>query len=126
MDPDAIAAWLEAYGAAWIARDPRKAMELFAPDAIYQETPFSESLRGREAIGAYWAEIEHTQEQIEFGYEVLSVTPNMGIAQWWATFVRKATGAEVRIDGIALIGLDKQNLCVSFHEWWHRQETPPD
>ena len=127
MNPDALVQWLNRYGDAWMHLDPRLATALFAPDAIFTETPFSDPIRGRDAIGVYWAAMSRVQDQVDFAYEVLSVTPNMGIAQWWASFVRTTPDSQsvhIKLDGIAVIGLDSQNLCISFHQWWHAQETP--
>jgi len=60
----------------------------FTEDAAYQETPFDEPLRGRSAIFEYWSDVPRSQDRIRFGYEILAVTEDMGIAQWWASFVR--------------------------------------
>src|SRR5258708_38136179 len=50
MNPDLLTQWFEEYGAAWMGQDAKRAAALFAEDAIYQETPFSDALRGVDAI----------------------------------------------------------------------------
>ena len=75
MNSESLRAWLESYRMAWETRDPDLVVLLFAQDATYQETPFTETMRGREAIRQYWSRaVVSYQEQIRFGYEILAVT----------------------------------------------------
>jgi len=46
---------MDQYGVASETSDPAVAAALFAEDAVYQETPFDEPMRGREAIYRYWS-----------------------------------------------------------------------
>src|SRR5258707_14946561 len=126
MNPDALSKWLTEYGQAWIMQDSMRTSALFTDDAIYQETPFNDPLRGRPAIRTYWENVTADQSNIDFAYEVLSETPNMGIAQWWASYTIESTRETVKLDGIAVIGLNSQNLCTSFHEWWHKLAMPAE
>jgi uncharacterized protein (TIGR02246 family) len=115
--------WLDDYGRAWEARDPAAAADLFANDGTYQVTPFVEPLRGYEAILNYWREVARTEEQIRFGYEVLAVTNNYGIARWWSSFIRVPPGLQTKLDGIFLTCLDSRRRCTSLREWWHKQQN---
>lgn len=122
MTPDSFASWLEAYSRAWESRDAQAAAELFAEDATYQVTPFVQPMRGRPEILEYWTQVARTEEHIRFGYEVLAVTSEKGIARWWASFVRVPPGAKTKLDGIFLISLDGNGRCQSLREWWHKQQ----
>jgi len=122
MEPATFKSWLEAYGRAWRDRNPQAAANLFAEDGIYQVTPFLEPMRGRPAILEYWSQVARTEEDIQFGYEVLSVTPEIGIARWWASFIRVPPGLRTRLDGIFLISLDADGHCRSLREWWHKDQ----
>ncbi len=122
MDYDAFKSWLKAYGSAWEATDPRAAAELFSEEATYQETPFSEPLRGRAAIFDYWSHVARSQEQIRFGFDILTVTEDSGIAHWWASFLRIPSRTRVKLDGIFVISLDGENRCKALKEWWQKQE----
>jgi len=53
MNPGLLCARLEGYRLAWETRDPKPVIKLFTEDATYQETPFSQPMRGREAIRQY-------------------------------------------------------------------------
>lgn len=80
MNVPSLQRWLEAYKQAWETRDPQAAAALFTLDATYQETPFSEPLRGYSAILEYWSGVPQRQQDIRFGYQILAVTQDMGIA----------------------------------------------
>jgi hypothetical protein len=114
--------WLDAYGRAWEARDPRAAAELYAADGTYQVTPFVEPLRGHEAIFDYWTEVARMETEISFSYEILAVLAQFGIARWRASFVIMPPGLPTKLDGIFLITLNAAGKCTSLREWWHKQQ----
>jgi len=122
MTIEALAAWLESYGRAWVARDAKAAAELYAEDGTYQVTPFVEPMRGRVGIFEYWSKVAQTEENIQFAYEILSVTPEQGIARWWASFVIVPQGMKTKLDGIFVIALDETGKCTRLREWWHKQQ----
>jgi len=123
MSPESLRVWLDSYRSAWEERDPEAVIGLFAEDATYQETPFSQPMRGREAIRQYWSRaVVACQEQIRFGYEVLAVAEVSAIAHWWASFVRVATGMQVSLDGVFLLTFDTAGRCRELREWWVRKD----
>lgn len=123
MNRESFQHWLQAYGRAWEQRDARSAAELYAADATYQETPFTEPLRGREQILKYWLNVCRTQQDVHFGFEILAVTEESGLAHWWASFLRTPPGKRLSLDGIFLITLDSENRATSLREWWVRKEA---
>jgi hypothetical protein len=114
--------WLEAYGQAWEGRNPEAAAALYAEDGIYHVTPFSEPMRGRKAIFEYWRVVARTEENVQFGYEILVAKPEMNIARWWASFVIVPQGLKTKLEGIFVIALDEEGRCKSLREWWHKQQ----
>jgi len=123
MSPESIRAWLDRYRSAWQERDPEAVIRLFAEDATYQETPFSQPMRGREAIRQYWSRaVAAHQEQVRFGYEILAVPETTAIAHWWASFVRLPSKTQVSLDGVFLLSFDAAGLCRELREWWVRKE----
>ncbi len=122
MDRESFKRWLDSYGRAWTDRDPKAAAALYTDDATYQVTPFTTPISGREAIYEYWDGVAKTEERIQFGYEILAVNSELGIARWWASFVRVPPGLATKLDGIFLISLDSNGLCQSLREWWHKQQ----
>jgi hypothetical protein len=114
--------WLDSYGRAWESRNPQAAADLFAEEGTYQVTPFVEPMRGKQAILDYWTNVARTEQNIQFGYEILALTPDHGIARWWSSFVIVPPGLQTKLDGIFLISLDENGRCRSLREWWHKQQ----
>jgi hypothetical protein len=79
-------------------------------------------MRGREAIFEYWSHVAETEQDVQFGYEVLAVTQEAGIARWWASFLIVPQRLQTRLDGIFLITLDGNGRCRSLKEWWHKEQ----
>ena len=126
MNHDSFKSWLDAYGHAWESGDPRAAAEIFTNDATYQEVPFDEPMRGREAIAEYWSKNVSEQDQVRFGYEILATTQDKGIARWWSSFIDIPSKARVKLDGIFVLSLDSENRCDVFQEWWHATGEQPE
>jgi SnoaL-like domain len=122
MNHTSFKKWLDAYGRAWESRDPRAAADLYTEGGSYQVTPFVAPHCGRQAIFDYWVHVTQTEENVRFGFEILAVTPDFGIARWWASFVITPPGLKTKLDGIFLISLDAAGLCKSLKEWWHKQQ----
>lgn len=118
--------WLDEYGRAWEQRDPDAAAGLFTEDAVYQWGPFGRRLRGRLIIREAWAEAVETQENIEFGYEVLTASARGGIARWWCSADQLDRGVREHDEGIFRLAFDETGLCTSFEEWWNSREEPLD
>ncbi len=123
MSRVAFQSWLDAYGRAWETRDPEAVVALFTESGTYQETPFVEPMRGRAAIAAYWSRATGPHSNVHFGYEVLTLDGNQGIAHWWCSFVRLPGKASLKLDGIFVLQFDGEGRCNSLREWWHRQEN---
>lgn len=120
---EAFAAWMEKYGRAWEARDANAAADLYTENGTYQVTPFVEPMQGKVAIFEYWTHVVQTQENIQFGYEILAVTSEHGIARWWASFVIIPQQLETKLEGIFVLAFDDQGKCTHLREWWHKSQT---
>ncbi|MGA2814363.1 MAG: nuclear transport factor 2 family protein [Candidatus Acidiferrum sp.] len=114
--------WLDAYGQAWVSRDPKASAALFADTGTYQVTPFDTPIRGREAILQNWNGVARTEENIKFAYQMLFASADLNIAQWSASFDIIPQGLQTKLDGIFLISLDDEGRCKSLREWWHKQQ----
>ena len=118
--------WLDAYGNAWEQRDPDAAAELFTEDALYQWGPFGRKLRGQIMIREAWAEAVVEQENVEFGYEVLTATGRGGIVRWWCSADFPGRKVRERDEGIFRLAFDESGRCTNFEEWWNSTEEPLD
>ena len=79
-------------------------------------------MSSRSAIYDYWVHIAETERDIQFGYEILGVTRERGIAHWWASFVIVPQKLQTKLDGIFVISLGDDGLCQSLWEWWHKDQ----
>ena len=97
---------------------------LFTDDATYQETPFAEPMRGRDAIHAYWSQVDSRQEDISFGWDVMAIDDDRAFVHWWASYVNRATTTPTKLDGTFVLEFDPTGLCRSLREWWHADPAP--
>src|SRR5206468_1882314 len=74
---------LDSFGRGWEAGDVDGIVSVFAPDAVFLETPFSEQSVGSDAIRAYWKDIPVNQAEVTFkAGEIYAAGP------WFATEFR--------------------------------------
>ena len=111
--------WLAAYGTAWQTFDGDGWVALFTEDAEYHEDPFGAPLVGHNALRAYLLEAAASQRDVEFTVERHWVAGDIVLAAWHATFVRRATGAVVRIAGFLTAEVARDGRVSRFREWWH-------
>ena len=116
--------WLDDYGRAWEARDSDAAAALFAEDAVYQWGPFGQRFRGRPLIRTAWEEATEKQQNVEFGYEVITATNRGGIVRWWSSYDELGRDGRMRLEGIFRLAFDDDGLCSSFEEWFNAVEVP--
>ncbi len=122
MDYNSFKSWLDLYGKAWKTRDPKLIKKLYTKNAKYHEKPFEAPITSVKSITEYWSIIPKTQEDVKFDYNILAVNKNQGIAHWHASFVRKLTQTQVKLDGIFVVKLNSENKCTVFKEWWQSQK----
>lgn len=123
MNNEKFTTWLEHYQKAWENRNPGAAVQLFTPDATYQETPFDIPMRGTEEILEYWQEVPRSQKDIHFDWQILFCDHHLGVAHWRAEFIRISSETKILLDGILTAEFSDEDLCCNFREWWHRQEN---
>ena len=118
--------WLKGYEEAWEKLDPEKAAQLFTENATYRDNPYETPHQGKEGVRKYWATVTADQKDVDFTYEVLSVTNNTGIAYWHSEFTSRSSGAGIILDGIFVLEFNKNGLCESLKEWWHLKVNPTE
>jgi uncharacterized protein (TIGR02246 family) len=119
----ALEQWLQRYEQAWETRDAARAAEIFTTDATYRETPFAEPFKGRAGIRDYWAGVTADQRDVDFRYDVIAVSGNVGVAHWSASLTQASSDAKVTLDGVFVLEFDAAGqLCRSLREWWHLPE----
>ena len=122
MNRAEFGAWLDGYRRAWEEGDPSKVLTLFAPDAIYEETPFVTPMRGHAALRRYWEEgARDAQRDVAFTYEIYAAEGDIGLCRWHCRFERVSSGERIELDGIFRCVFDPNGKCRHFQEWWHRR-----
>jgi hypothetical protein len=121
MIKDDFKNWLKLYGQAWEDKDSTKLSDLFTEKIKYYWTPFESPKEGKAGVSLAFENAVSSQTDIRFGYEVLSFENQIGISRWWCKFIRISSGDLVKLDGIFICKFDKNNLCETFREWWHKE-----
>src|ERR671931_389438 len=82
---EVVAAWLDAYVAAWRSYDPDAIGALFSEDATYAYHPWEEPLRGRTAIVSDWLANQDPPGSWEAAYQPVAVDGDVAVASDRAT-----------------------------------------
>jgi ketosteroid isomerase-like protein len=111
-----VAAWVDAYRAAWESNDPDDIRALFTTDATYRTEPWKEPWRGHEEIVRGW--LEHADEPggVAFQWSPIVETDEVSVIE----------GTTQYRDGplysnLWVIRLTPGGLAREFTEWWMDQ-----
>jgi hypothetical protein len=117
---------IDTFGSGWAKPNVDLLMSVYTPSATFIETPFSEPLRGQEAIRRYWLEVPYNQSEITFtSGEIYAAGP------WFSTefkcvFRRRRSGDWVDARG-AIFCETEGDAISEMRMYWHRwnggQET---
>lgn len=121
-----VAAWLDAYSDAWRTYDPAAIGNLFSTDAIYLYSPWSEPLRGRDAIVASWLEHPDAPPGSYAGsYEPIAVTGDVAVARGRSRYL-EADGTTLRTEfaNVFVLRFDADGRCSEFCEWYMERPKP--
>ena len=98
-------------------RDPDAMLELFGEDAEYRIDPFSEPLRGANAIREHWNAIAAGSVHVDFDAERVWVSGRTVLASWHGAFTRAATAERVRLRGFSTVELDRDGRIARMRDW---------
>jgi ketosteroid isomerase-like protein len=110
---------IDTFGTGWAKPDIELLMTIYAPDAVFVETPFTAALRGTDAIRGYWNEVPYSQSEITFtSGEIYAAGP------WFSTefkcvFRRRRTGEWVEARGAIFCETDAERI-TEMRMYWHR------
>lgn len=110
---------VDTFGKGWARGSVDLMMSVYAPEAVFVETPFSAPLTGADAIRGYWAEMPYNQSEVTFSAgEIFSAGP------WFSTefkcvFRRRRTGEWVDARG-AIFCETAGELITEMRMYWHR------
>jgi ketosteroid isomerase-like protein len=112
-------ALIDTFGRGWSGSDIPLLMSVYAPDAVFLETPFTPALRGTDAIRGYWNEVPYNQSEITFSSgEIYAAGPWFG-TEFKCVFRRRRTGDWVEARGAIFCETDA-NRITEMRMYWHR------
>lgn len=127
VDTASVAAWLDAYVAAWKSYDPEAIGALFADDVKYRFHPYDDPVEGREAVVESWlgkGEHEGAPGRDEEGtynasYRPIAVDGDVAVASGSSTYTRGPGGPIDEIyDNCFVMRFDADGRCREFTEWF--------
>jgi len=110
---------IDTFGKGWAKPDVDLLMSIYAPGAVFLETPFSTPFLGVDAIRKYWLEVPYSQSEITFrSGEIYAAGP------WFSTefkcvFRRRRTGEWVDARG-AIFCETREARISEMRMYWHR------
>ncbi len=113
MDRSGVQRWIDRYVQAWRTNDPAAVGELFSEDARYLTTPYRPPKEGRDAIVAWWRDVDDTPGSWDCRYVAQSFGDGVGFVTGWTSY---ATGE--RYHNAYLIRFDPSGQATEFIEWW--------
>lgn len=90
---------INAFERGWSKADVNLLMGLFSEDAVFQESPFSEPIRGALAIRRYWSDVPVNQAEIRVSTGEIYAAGPWFSTEFKATFRRRRTGEWVEARG---------------------------
>ena len=123
IDEFAVKVWIDAYGAAWVARDAEALVRLFAADACYQQRRDEPALRGTDAIRNYWRVMFGQQRDIMFEATVVALRGYTACVHWHASFSSVTSGELTELDALSRVafsvecGSEGLPVAYAWDEW---------
>jgi ketosteroid isomerase-like protein len=111
-----------AYRAAWISNVPSEVAALFAEDAVYSVSPFTEPWIGRDEIVRRW--VAGIQQDVEMTYDVLAADGDRAIIHWHVFTRNVGDPVRVEYDGVLVVRFAPDGRCSEHREWYFRRELP--
>jgi ketosteroid isomerase-like protein len=109
---------IDTFGRGWSKGDVDLLMSVLAPGVIFIDNPFSEPIRGTEAVRRYWLEVPYNQSEVSFSSgEIYSAGP------WFSTefkcvFRRRRTGEWIDTRGAVFCETEGERI-VEMRMYWH-------
>jgi ketosteroid isomerase-like protein len=111
---------VDEFGRGWARGKTDVLMGVFADDPVFVETPFSDPMRGREAVRGYWAEVPLNQSEITFTSGEIFVAGPWFSTEFRLVFRRRRTGEWVEARGAMFCETDGTRI-TEMRMYWHRK-----
>lgn len=117
IDPTIYQRWLNDLGKAWVALNPKNAVNLFSKDVEYYETATSKPCENWDAVFDLWKIVPTNQKDVAFDFDILAISENLCVANWRVERTLLPQNTTQKIDGIFVLKLNKDGLCNYFKQW---------
>ena len=108
--------WLDGYRRAWASNDAADIRDIFTDDAEYRYEPWTEPLRGQDAILASWLERHDEPDTWTFDGRVVGVDGRQAFVQGETRYTSGTTYSNLWV-----VTLADDGRAASFTEWWMDQ-----
>jgi ketosteroid isomerase-like protein len=110
---------VDTFGQGWSRGNVDLLMSVFAADMVFLETPFSEPLRGAEAVRRFWLEVPLHQSEVTFSSGEIHAAGPWFSTEFKCVFRRKRTGEWVDARGAIFCETDGTKI-TEMRMYWHR------
>ena len=114
-----VSTWLNGYVQAWKTYDKEAIGALFSEDAVYYDSPFSEGVRGREAIVASWLEKPDEAGTYDAHYEPVLIEGDRAVTNGQSRYFEQDGKTLKKVwDNVFMLRFDEQGRCKEYREWY--------
>ena len=110
---------VDTFGRGWEQGDVDTLVSVFAPDAVFLESPFGEKAVGLQAIRAYWQDVPQNQAEVSFRSGEIYTAGPWFATEFRCTYRRRRTGDRVDARG-AMFCETKDGKISEMRMYWHR------
>jgi ketosteroid isomerase-like protein len=110
---------IDLFGQGWSRGDVDLLMSIYSPDIMFLETPFSQPMRGTEAVRRYWLDVPLHQSEINFSFGEIFAAGHWFSTEFKCVFRRKRTGELVDARGAIFCETDGEKI-TEMRMYWHR------
>ena len=114
MDHAAFQDWLDRYIAAWRSGKADDIGALFSDDVVYSYRPFSEPVRGRDAVVADWLKSPDEPGSWDAEYRPVAVDGDTAVSVGESRY----PNAGRTFSNVFVCRFDAEGRCREFSEWW--------
>jgi ketosteroid isomerase-like protein len=120
MDHATFQDWLNRYIAAWRTGDAEEIGGLFAADVVYSYRPFTEPVRGRDAVVADWQRNPDEPGSWSAEYHAVAVEGDTGVS----TGESRYPGEGRTFSNVFVVRFNDAGEAREFSEWWVEKPKP--
>lgn len=120
MDHASFQDWLDRYVAAWRSYRAEDIAALFSEDVVYSYKPFSEPVRGRDAVVRDWLENQDEPDSWDAEYRAVAVDGDTAVSVGESRYPK----AGRTFSNVFICRFDGEGRCREFSEWWVERPKP--